>query len=70
MISRPGTTDPLLDENEVADFTGASLTTVRRWRREGRGPAYRKIGRLVRYKRDDLADWVGAARRLSTAQAS
>ena len=69
-MSKLGATDPLIDENEVAAFTGASLTTVRRWRREGRGPAYRKIGRLVRYRRDDLADWIGAARRLSTAQAS
>lgn len=31
--------------------------TLSQWRVEGRGPAYHKFGRLVRYHRDALRDW-------------
>jgi excisionase family DNA binding protein len=60
------TNEPLLTEGEAATLLRVSLTSVRRWRREGRGPVYRKIGRSVRYRRDDLADFVAAARSMET----
>ena len=56
----------LVTEGEAASLLRVSLTSVRRWRREGRGPVYRKLGRSVRYRTDDLADFVAAARRIST----
>jgi excisionase family DNA binding protein len=55
-------TDQLLTENEAAGILRVSLTSVRRWRREGRGPTYRKLGRTVRYRPDDLADFIAASR--------
>jgi excisionase family DNA binding protein len=54
--------EPLVTEDEAASLLRISLTSVRRWRREGRGPVYRKIGRSVRYRRDDLADFIAASR--------
>jgi len=54
--------EPLVTEDEAASLLRVSLTSVRRWRREGRGPVYRKIGRSVRYRRDDLADFIAASR--------
>ncbi|MEH2626085.1 putative site-specific integrase-resolvase [Bradyrhizobium sp. AZCC 1719] len=45
----------LLTEAEVADFLGKSVITLARWRREGYGPAYVRIGRSPRYRREDLA---------------
>jgi len=58
--------EPLVTEGEAASLLRVSLTSVRRWRREGRGPVYRKIGRSVRYRPDDLADFIATSRRIET----
>jgi len=58
--------DPLLTEGEAAGILKVSLTSVRRWRRQGSGPVYRKLGRTVRYRPEDLADFVGSALRRET----
>jgi hypothetical protein len=50
----------LLTEAEVADFLGKSVITLARWRREGYGPAYIRIGRSPRYRREDLAFFMQA----------
>ena len=46
-----------LTEVEVAERTQISLKTLRRWRLERRGPAYRKFGSLVRYGEEELRQW-------------
>jgi excisionase family DNA binding protein len=56
----------LVTEDEAASLLRVSLTSVRRWRREGRGPVYRKMGRSVRYRPDDLADFIASARCMET----
>jgi len=48
------------DEFFVADFYDVSLGTVRRWRAEGRGPRYKKLGSLVRYSLEDLHGWLAS----------
>ena len=58
--------EPLITEGEAAALLRVSLTSLRRWRREGRGPVYRKLGRTVRYRPGDLADFVGSALRRET----
>ena len=60
------TTEALVTEGEAANLLRVSIMSVRRWRREGRGPVYRKMGRSVRYRRDDLADFVASARCMET----
>jgi predicted site-specific integrase-resolvase len=61
--------DPLITEGEAAAILRVSLTSLRRWRREGSGPVYRKLSRSVRYRREDLAEFLAAARRTSTSGA-
>lgn len=46
-----------LTEGEVSERTQISLATLRRWRLERRGPAYRKFGSLVRYGEEELIQW-------------
>lgn len=46
-----------LTEIEVAERMQISLKTLRRWRLERRGPAYRKFGSLVRYGEEELMQW-------------
>jgi len=38
------------NEHQVAAYFGVSVSTVRKWRLAGRGPAFRKIGASVRYE--------------------
>lgn len=45
----------LLTEADVADFLGKSIITLARWRREGYGPEYVRVGRSPRYTRQALA---------------
>ncbi len=45
-----------------------SERTLQRWRLEGVGPKFLKLGRLVRYRQSDLDRWVDAQLRTSTSQ--
>jgi hypothetical protein len=59
--------EPLVTEGEAARILRVSLASLRRWRRQGSGPVYRKLGRTVRYRASDLSDFVASARRMSTS---
>ena len=48
----------LLNERQVADSCALSVLTLRKWRTEGRGPRYVKIGTLVRYRPEDVEAWI------------
>jgi predicted DNA-binding transcriptional regulator AlpA len=48
----------LLDEHKVAEITGMSLASIRRWRLLRQGPRYLKLGSAVRYKIEDLLAWL------------
>ena len=45
---------PYLDTRQAAELTGISTVTLERWRVDGGGPPYVKLGRLVKYRRVDL----------------
>lgn len=47
-------------ESEVADRLRVATATVARWRKEGTGPAYTKIGGTLRYSEQDVSDWLDA----------
>jgi hypothetical protein len=51
------------DEKRTSSWLGASIGTLRRWRAQGRGPRYRKIGALVRYVPADVAAFLDACPR-------
>ena len=48
----------LLTEQQVAERLNCTKSALRRWRREGRGPRFVKIGRLVRYRQADVEDFI------------
>jgi predicted DNA-binding transcriptional regulator AlpA len=52
------TSQRLLNERQVADSCAISVLTLRKWRGEGRGPRYVKIGALVRYRPEDVDAWI------------
>ena len=47
----------LLTEQDVAGVLEVSLSTLRRWQREGTGPPCLEIGRQVRYRRAAVERW-------------
>jgi predicted DNA-binding transcriptional regulator AlpA len=57
----------LIDEREAAKVLGCSVAALRKWRTLGNGPAYIKVGRLVRYSEADLATYLDANRKQPVA---
>ena len=54
------TLNSLVPEKEVATQLAISLASLRRWRVEGRGPRYLKLGASVRYRIADVEDWLAS----------
>jgi excisionase family DNA binding protein len=50
----------LLSEKELAPLLGVSLAALRRWRLEDRGPAFLKLGSAVRYRPEDVQQWIAS----------
>ncbi len=48
----------LYTEQDVAEQLHISLASLRRWRLEKRGPRFIKVGSLVRYRPEDLEEWL------------
>lgn len=48
----------LLTRIEAAEFLRLSPDTLRTWSHMGKGPRFLKFGRAVRYRLDDLIQWV------------
>lgn len=65
-IGREGP-EGLINEHEAARRLGLKVSTLRRWRWEGRGPTFYRIGAAVRYDPRDLAAFIEAGRRASTS---
>ena len=61
----------LMTEESGAQYLGGekplSIKTMQRWRLDGKGPVFRKIGRLVRYAQEDLDKYLAGQIRKSTS---
>jgi predicted DNA-binding transcriptional regulator AlpA len=57
----------LLSQKQAAQILGLSVRTLERHRLAGTGPRYARLGRLIRYRKCDLAEWVHDALRTSTS---
>ena len=58
----------LLTISEVADLLGVPIATIYRWRHVGDGPPGYRIGRHVRYRRDDIEAWIESRADARTAR--
>ncbi len=54
--------DRLFDERSAANVLSCSVALLRKWRLFREGPSYVKIGRLVRYRQDDLNTYLDSHR--------
>lgn len=57
-----------LDTASTASLTGISRSTLEKWRVYGGGIPFIRAGRLIRYARHDIIEWMQARRLESTSQ--
>ncbi len=50
--------DRLLTLPEVADYLGVPEKTIYMWRTRGVGPRGLRVGRHVRFRREDVESWL------------
>lgn len=60
----------LLTDLEAAEVVDLSPKTLRKYRVEGVGPKFLKIGRKVRYRREHLESWLESRTFSNTAEAA
>ncbi len=48
----------VMNDVEAAEALDMAPTTLRKWRTTGRGPAYIKLGKNVRYRLEDLTAYL------------
>lgn len=55
---------PWMDTRQAAAYLGVSAQFLEgsRHYEDGKGPAFHKVGRLVRYRREDLDSWLAQGR--------
>ena len=53
-----GQGERLLTVEEVAEWLGVPVGTIYAWRYRSAGPASYKVGRHVRFRRDDVESWL------------
>jgi hypothetical protein len=68
MSLTPADFDLISDKDDGDRIFKNSKITRSRWRRNGEGPPFIKIGRQIFYRRDRLCDWLQAHEARSTAE--
>ena len=60
--------DALLNQSQVAKILGTTEKFLEARRCRGGGPSFIRVGRLCRYRRSDIDQWVESRRVSSTSQ--
>jgi len=50
--------DAALDIEAAAELIGVTPSALRKWQVAGKGPDYYYAGRLVRYRREAVLEWI------------
>lgn len=58
ILDRTVAEDELLTEREAASLLKISSRTLQAWRPAGTGPAFVRVGRSIRYRRNALQEWL------------
>jgi predicted DNA-binding transcriptional regulator AlpA len=62
--------DFLINQKQAARILGLSVRTLERHRIAGTGPRFARLGRLIRYRQNDLTEWVDSKLQNSTSELS
>lgn len=58
LLSEQAAQPRYLNTRQASELTGIATVTLERWRVDGEGPPYVKLGRLVKYRRADLDEFM------------
>lgn len=58
----------LMNQRDLAGYLGKSTAWCERARWAGEGPRFIKLGRHVRYKSEDVMEWIEANAKRSTSE--
>ena len=47
-----------LSLQQASQYLGVSQAALRAWKRDGRGPAFFRAGKLLRFRKSDLDLWI------------
>jgi len=64
--AHPGWFDEAVNAAEAAKLTGVPPATLATWRSRGGGPRFLTLGRVARYRRRALFEWMAARERRHT----
>lgn len=53
--------DDLMNGPQVARYLGCSTHLLKKWRSVASGPPWLKIGRMVRYRKSEVDEWLAQA---------
>ncbi len=53
----------IIDEKIAATLLGFSRSQLQKWRWLGTGPSYFRIGKAIRYSKNELEQWLASQRR-------
>lgn len=66
LLPLPSDDDALIRAQDVSRYTGIASQTHARWRHEGAGPRFVRLGRRVFYRAGDLREWIRSRVRQNT----
>jgi hypothetical protein len=69
MVTTSAIDNQPLTETDAAVRLGLKVATLRAWRHQGRGPAYVRLGRAVRYLTIDIEEFLSSNRHAPTPTA-
>jgi len=52
------TTDTLMSTEDLARYLGIPVNTLYQWRHKGEGPRAIRVGRHLRFRREDVDAWL------------
>lgn len=57
----------IMTVNQASEYLGLAVSTLNKWRCHGGGPVFIKMGRAVRYRVEDLENFLSSSRLASTS---
>jgi hypothetical protein len=60
VVQVPILDEPLLSEDEAAQTLKVKKLTMTAWRHRGQGPAYVRVGKLIKYTPSQLKEYVAS----------
>lgn len=58
MASSEDVDDPFMTVRQVSAYLNVSPNTLNYWRRTGRGPRGIRMGKILRYRRSAVEEWI------------